>query len=80
MWGLPGKDCGEAVKHFIKAYDRPYYPCLKREIILRRFKLAEQLKHDVFDCVYLAFAEQEKAAEINLKLKINRKLGNRIIP
>ena len=63
-WGLPEKESAEAVEHFVKAYDRPRYSCLKREAILEGFRLAGELRHDVFDCMYLALALQEKAAGI----------------
>ena len=63
-WKCPEKESAEAIKHFIKAYDRPQYPSLKKETIVESFKLAEELKHDVFDCVYLAFALQENANAI----------------
>ena len=63
-WKCPEKESAEAIKHFIKAYGRPQYPSLKRETIAESFKLADELKHDVFDCVYLAFALQEGANAI----------------
>ena len=63
-WGLPEKESAEAVEHFVKAYERPRYPCLTREAILEGFSLARELRHDVFDCMYLALALQEKAAGI----------------
>ena len=63
-WGVTPKESTAAITHFIKAYDRPLYRALNRETILKSFRLAEQLKHDVFDCVYLAFALQEKATGI----------------
>ena len=63
-WGVPEKESAEALEHFVKAYERPRYPCLKREAILEGFRLAHELRHDVFDCMYLALALQEKAAGI----------------
>ena len=63
-WGCPEKGSAEAVEHFVKAYDRPHYPCLRRETILEGFRLAKKLRHDVFDCIYLAFALQEDANTI----------------
>jgi predicted nucleic acid-binding protein len=63
-WGFGEKESADAIAHFIKAYDRPSYPSLKCETILEGFRLADELRHDVFDCVYLAFALQEKAAGI----------------
>lgn len=63
-WGLPEKESAEAIEHFVREYDRPRYVFLKREAILEGFRLANELKHDVFDCMYLALALQEKAAGI----------------
>jgi len=63
-WECQEKESAEAVEHFVKAYDRPRYPCLHRESILEGFRLAKKLRHDVFDCIYLAFALQEEASAI----------------
>lgn len=63
-WGLTQKECSESIEHFLKTYDAPHYSALKREAILEGFKLAEELKHDVFDCMYLALALQEKATSV----------------
>jgi predicted nucleic acid-binding protein len=63
-WGLPEKECSASVEHFVKTYDVPRYSALGREAILEGFQLAEELKHDVFDCMYLALARQEKAKGI----------------
>jgi len=63
-WRCSEKESAEAILHFVKAYDRPQYPSLKKETMVESFKLAEELKHDVFDCVYLAFALQEGANAI----------------
>ncbi len=63
-WGLPERESKLAVEHFVKTYDVPRYVGLSRETILESFRLAEELRHDVFDCMYVAFALQEKAAGI----------------
>ena len=63
-WGLPEQECSATIEHFVKTYDMPQYLALKRETILEGFKLAEEFKHDVFDCMYLALALQEKAAGV----------------
>jgi len=63
-WGCPEKESAEAIEHFVEAYDRPRYSSLQRKTILESFRLAEELKHDMFDCVYLAFALQEGANAI----------------
>lgn len=63
-WSLPQKNCAASIEYFLKTYDMPRYPSLSRETILEGFRLAKDLKHDVFDCMYLAFALQEKAAGV----------------
>jgi predicted nucleic acid-binding protein len=63
-WGLPEKSCRASIKHFLNTYDMPQYVSLNREAILQGFQLAEDLKHDVFDCMYLALALKEKASGI----------------
>lgn len=37
---------------------------LHRQTIVKSFDLAKELNHDVYDCVYLAAAEQENAQAI----------------
>jgi len=63
-WSLPERESTAAIEHFVKAYDVPRYVGLARETILEGFRLAEELKHDVFDCMYVAFALQEEAKGI----------------
>nr|MDO8134019.1 PIN domain-containing protein [Candidatus Njordarchaeum guaymaensis] len=63
-WRCPEEESAEAIKHFIEAYDRPRYSGLKKEMIVEGFRLAEETRHDMFDCVYLAFALQEHASAI----------------
>jgi predicted nucleic acid-binding protein len=63
-WGLPAKESALAIEHFVKTYDVPRYLGLSRESILEGFRLAEELKHDVYDCMYVALALQEKAKGI----------------
>jgi len=63
-WGCTKRKSAEAIKHFVREYDRPQYCCLSRRTITETFKLAEQIKHDVFDCVYLSLALQEGASAI----------------
>ena len=63
-WGLPKGECADSIEQFLEAYTTPYYSGLTRETILKGFRLAGELKHDVFDCMYLALALQEKAAAI----------------
>jgi predicted nucleic acid-binding protein len=40
------------------------YTSLQKETIVESYERAKKLKHDVFDCVYLAFALQERAKGI----------------
>lgn len=63
-WGITRRDAGKAIMEFIRMYDAPLYVPLKRETMLRSFDLAFSLKHDVYDCVYLAVALQEGASSI----------------
>ena len=63
-WNCPEKESAEALKHFLREYDQPQYPSLTKQTTIASFKLAEELKHDVFDCIYIAFALQEGAAAI----------------
>lgn len=63
-WGLTERESALAIEHFVKTYDMPRYVGLSRESILEGFRLAEELRHDVYDCMYLALALQEKARGI----------------
>ena len=63
-WGCDKKESAQAVLGFIKAYDKPQYFYLKRESIRRSFELAQELRHDLYDCTYLAAALQERANAI----------------
>jgi predicted nucleic acid-binding protein len=63
-WGCHQTESAKAIEHFIRAYDRVCYAGLQKETIVKSFELAEKLKHDVFDCAYLAFALQERAKGI----------------
>jgi len=63
-WDCPETESASAIEHFIKTYDRVRYTSLQKETIVESLELAKKLKHDVFDCVYLAFALQERAKGI----------------
>ncbi|XES76403.1 MAG: type II toxin-antitoxin system VapC family toxin [Candidatus Bathyarchaeia archaeon] len=63
-WRLPKQECADTVKQFLQTYTTPQYPALTRETILKGFQLADELGHDVFDCMYLALARQENASAI----------------
>lgn len=55
-WQRTKEESGKAVKYFVEIYERPEYFCLHKETVTRSFELAERLKHDVYDCVYIAAA------------------------
>jgi predicted nucleic acid-binding protein len=63
-WGLPEKESVCAIEHFLTAYELPRYPSLTPKSIIQAFKLAKELKHDVYDCLYITLALQEKAKAI----------------
>ena len=63
-WGCREEESSRAIRHFVKEYDVPQYYRLNRQTIVRSFDLAEELNHDVYDCVYLAAAKQENAQAI----------------
>jgi predicted nucleic acid-binding protein len=63
-WGLPKEECVFSIEQFLKTYTSPHYAGLSRDAILKGFQLANELKHDVYDCMYLALALQEKATGI----------------
>jgi len=63
-WGCDERESLNAVRHFVEKYDRPQYYGLSKQAITKSFELAEKLKHDVYNCAYLAAALQEKASAI----------------
>jgi predicted nucleic acid-binding protein len=63
-WGCGKEESARAIRHFVKEYHIPQYFSLHRQTILNSFDLAEELNHDVYDCVYLAAAKQENARAI----------------
>jgi len=63
-WGIKREEARRAIIEFLGSYDVPLYVPLRKETILRSFELAQELRHDVYDCVYLALALQEKASSI----------------
>ena len=63
-WGCGEEESAKAVRHFVKEYEMPQYYYLHKQTIVKSFDLAGKLKHDVYDCVYLAAAEQENAQAI----------------
>jgi predicted nucleic acid-binding protein len=63
-WGCRERESAQAIRYFLNEYERPQYPSLRKLTIEKSFRLAEELKHDVFDCAYLALALQEEATSI----------------
>jgi len=63
-WNINKKEAMSVILEFLKKYDTPRYVSITKETLLRAFELSEKLKHDVYDCVYLALAEQERASAI----------------
>ena len=63
-WGCPKDESAHAIARFLETYERPEYPGLHKSSVLESFRLAKELRHDVFDCAYLALAEQERAKSI----------------
>lgn len=63
LWGLNFKESYEAVKSFIQNV-KVEYVGLTRELIMKSFEIAETLKHDIYDCTYLALALMVKAEAI----------------
>lgn len=63
-WGCKKDESADAIKHFLEVYDRPQYCGLHKSSVLESFRLAKELNHDIFDCAYLALAQQESAKSI----------------
>ena len=63
-WGIDREKASRAVMEFLRRYKIPKYASLTRETIIHSFKIAHNLKHDVYNCVYLAIALQEEASSI----------------
>jgi predicted nucleic acid-binding protein len=63
-WGCSKDESADAIARFVEVYDRPQYAGLHKSSVLESFRLAKQLRHDVFDCTYLALARQESAKSI----------------
>ncbi|RLE65769.1 MAG: PIN domain-containing protein [Thermoprotei archaeon] len=63
-WKIDKKKAALAVSDFLKKYNIPEYVPVKKETILEAFRLSEKLRHDVYDCIYLALAKQENASTI----------------
>ncbi len=55
LWGFGKQEALEAVRSFLEARN-VIYVGLTREWLLRSFEFSKQLRHDVYDCSYLALA------------------------
>jgi len=60
-WGIEKQISREIIFDFLKNYSNPKYVGLSRQNLIWAFKISAQLKHDIYDCYYLALAKQEKA-------------------
>jgi predicted nucleic acid-binding protein len=63
-WGLEKGASMDSIKDFIRKYREPEYVGLGKEALMRAFVLSMELRHDVYDCVYLSLAAQEEAEVI----------------
>jgi len=63
-WGINKQLAKEIIFEFVKNYSNPIYVGLKRETIIEAFKYSNELKHDIYDCYYLALAKQENTTSI----------------
>ena len=63
LWGIDKEAAFEAVMSFLENFEVKYVG-LDREWLLRCFKLSRELRHDVYDCSYLALALMVKAEAI----------------
>jgi len=55
-WRISKDEAYSCVKNFVEMYPTIHYIPITRNTILKAFKLSKDLKHDVFDCTYLAAA------------------------
>ncbi len=62
-WGLPYRDVLEAVRSFIEDFDINFVG-LTREWLLKSFELSYRLRHDIYDCSYIALALMVRAKTI----------------
>jgi predicted nucleic acid-binding protein len=63
-WGCAKDESADAIARFLEIYERPQYPGLHKSSVLKSFRLAKELRHDAFDCAYLALTQQESAKSI----------------
>ncbi|MBD3254980.1 MAG: PIN domain-containing protein [Candidatus Lokiarchaeota archaeon] len=63
-WKIEKEIAKELIFDFVNNYSSPDYKGLEREYIIQTFKYSNDLKHDIYDCSYLALAIQEGASFI----------------
>lgn len=63
-WHISRVDSFQAIVTFLNKYEQPLYVGLEKKSILTAFQLSKELKHDVYDCYYIAAALQENADTI----------------
>jgi len=59
-WRIPAVETDRAVESFLEHRNVHYAP-LRRETYLRAYALSRELKHDVYDTLYLALALEQGA-------------------
>lgn len=64
IWKINSDEAAEAIIDFLDKYKIPLILPLEKNTIIKAFNLAKKLKHDVYDCTYLTFAEQVGATSI----------------
>ncbi len=63
-WDIGKNDAKDIIFDFIRNYSSPVYAGLTRDSIIKAHKYSNELKHDIYDCYYLALAKQEEADAI----------------
>jgi len=63
-WGISRQDASAVISEFVHNYSSPIYAGLTRKAIISAFEYSILLKHDIYDCYYLALAKQEEAMAI----------------
>lgn len=63
-WNIDKDESSSAIRSFLKKYNQPVYVGMTRKSIDNAFQLSQELRHDVYDCCYLALAIQEGAGGI----------------
>jgi predicted nucleic acid-binding protein len=63
-WKISKDESSRVIRSFLTKYNHPAYVGITRRSIELAFRLSEELKHDVYDCCYIALAVQEGASGI----------------